>query len=224
MAKRVLIFIFFISIHLPILAQMVGTPYFPTVSGDRIRAALSTNITAYDNAASTALVEITSAEYSAILSSLTGASRRGIDNFTSTSGIGTVNEMVTTGSNFSILPVNSYIAAVAFSSHNNSTGAIAITCAASQTATTVCLTGNSASLSWTAYVVKYFAVKAPIVHSGSNTFLGRISSSGSVNSAGKSTGNLRYIQTASASCGTAMVSALAWSPALQVITTTTKQW
>jgi hypothetical protein len=225
MLRTISILIFFIGLQTPIWAQTVGTPYiFAAASGDKIRAALSTNRTAYDNAAPTTLVAITSTEYSAILASLSGAALKGIDNFNSPAGLGTINDMVAAGPNFSILPTNSFIAAVAFSTYNNCTGAIAVTCAASQAATPICLTGNSASLSWTANVVKYFAVKAPSVNSGSNTLLGRISSSGSVNSAGKATGSVRYNQTAPATCGTIMTTTLAWSPCLQVIATTTKQW
>jgi hypothetical protein len=205
-------------------AQFVGTPYLPMVTGDRILAALSTNASAYNSAASNALVEITSAEYSAILVSLSGAALKGIDNFTGQSALGTVNDMVGAGTNFTVLPANSYVAAVAFSTYTASTGAIAVTCSNAIGGTSICLTGNSASLSWTTYTVKYFAVKKPTTNCGSNTFLGRLSSSGSVPAAGKSTGLSRYIQTASAACGTICTNQLGWSPCLQVITTTSKQW
>ncbi len=204
---------------------MVGTPRMPfIVSGDKIRAALSTNATAYDNAASTALVEISSTEYAAILTNLSGASYRGIDNFTGQSSLGTVNDMVGAGTNFTVLPANSYVAAVAFSSYTTSTGAIAVTCSNALGGTSTCLTGNSASLTWTGFAVKYFAVKQPTTHCGSNTFLGRLSRSGSVSSAGKNTGSLQYNQTTSAACGTAMTTPITWSVCLQVIATTNKQW
>jgi hypothetical protein len=228
MAKRVLIFIFFLSIHSPIWAQMVGTPYMISLgSPDKIRDALASagcsSCVAYDAASSTSLVEITKNEYSSIFSNLSGASTKGMDVLSSLSSLGTYNDMVGTGPNFSILPANSYIAAVSFATYNNCSGAIAITCASSLTAASTCLTGNSASLSWTAYEVKYFAVKRPTVNCGSNTFLGRISVSGTVTAAGKSTGSARYSQTNPGSCGALMSSPISWSPALQVIATTTKQ-
>jgi hypothetical protein len=222
---RRLLILFFLLIQWAVQAQMVGTPRIPFVMpSDGIRAALSTNRTAYDNAASTALVEITAAEYSAILANLSGAALRGIDNFTGLGSLGTVNDMVGGGTNFTVLPANSYVAAVAFSTYITSTGAIAVTCSSSISGASTCLTGNSASLSWTANSVKYFAVKQPTTHSGSNAFLGRLSSSGSIRASGKNTGTLRYVQTASAACGTVMTTNLAWSPALQVIATTNKQW
>ncbi len=212
-------------INLNAWGQMVGTPRIPfVVPSDGIRAALSTNRTAYDNAASTALVEITSVEYAAILTNLSGAAYKGIDNFTGQNSLGTLNDMVGTGTNFTVLPANSYVAAVAFSTYNNSTGAIAVTCSSSLSGASTCLTGNSASLSWTAFTVKYFAVKQPTTHCGSNTFLGRLSRSGSVAAAGKNTGSSRYVQTTSAACGTVMSTPISWSPCLQVIATTNKQW
>jgi hypothetical protein len=222
---RRLLILFFLLIQWAVQAQMVGTPRIPfVVPSDGIRAALSTNRTAYDNAASTALVEITSAEYSAILANLSGATLRGIDNFTGISSLGTVNDMIGAGTNFTVLPANSYVAAVAFSSRATSTGAIAVTCSSSLSGASICLTGNSASLSWTAYSVKYFAVKQPTTHCGSNTFLGRLSRSGSVSAAGKTGGSSRYVQTPSAACGTVMTTNIARTPALQVIATTNKQW
>jgi hypothetical protein len=225
MLRTISILIFFIGLQTPIWAQTVGTPYiFAPATGDKIRAALSTNRTAYDNAASTALVEITSAEYAAILTNLSGAAYRGINNFTGQNALGTVNDMVGAGTNFTVLPANSYVAAVAFSTYTTSTGAIAVTCSSSLSGASTCLTGNSASLSWSAYTVKYFAVKQPTTHCGSNTFLGRLSRSGSVSAAGKSTGSSRYNQTPSAACGTVMSASISWSPCLQVIATTTKQW
>jgi hypothetical protein len=222
--KRLLI-LFFLLIQWAVQAQMVGTPRMPfVIPSDGIRADLSTNRTAYDNAASTALVEITSAEYAAILTNLSGAAYRGIDNFTGQSSLGTINDMVGAGTNFSVLPANSYVAAVAFSTLNTSTGAIAVTCSSSLSGASICLTGNSASLNWTAFTVKYFAVKQPTTHCGSNTFLGRLSRSGSVAAAGKNTGSSRYVQTTSAACGTAMTNPIGWTPCLQVIATTNKQW
>lgn len=196
----------------------------PVVSGDRISAALSTSLSAYNAAASNSLVVITQAEYNSILANVPSASRRGIDNFTALSALGTINDVVSTGTNFTVISPNSFIVAAAFSTFTESSGAIQITTAASSNASTVCLTGSSPNLSWATNEVKYFAVKQPTVNSGSNTLLGRNSSSGSVRSLGKATGAVRYNQTAALACGQVMAIDLAWSPALQVIATTTKSW
>ncbi len=214
----------FLLLQLVVNAQFVGTPYMPANTGDKILAALSTNASAYNSAASNALVEITSAEYSAILSSLSGAALKGIDNFTGQSALGSYNDMIGVGPNFTVLPANSYVAAVALSTYITATGAIAVTCSNALGGTSICLTGNSASLTWSTYTVKYFAVKKPTTHCGSNTFLGRLSTSGNVPAAGKSTGSSQYNQTVSAACGTTCTNPLPWSPCLQVITTTSKQW
>ena len=72
---------------------MVGTPNIPGNTQDRILAALSTNTSAYNSAAATALVEITSAMYSAILADLSGASLKGIDNYTGQGALGSINDM-----------------------------------------------------------------------------------------------------------------------------------
>jgi hypothetical protein len=205
-------------------SQMVGTPYIPGNTQDRILAALSTNASAYNSAAATALVEITSAEYSAILANLSGASLKGIDNYAGQGALGSINDMIGAGTNFTVLPANSYVAAVAFSTYTTSTGAIAVTCSNALGGTSICLTGSSASLTWSTYTVKYFAVKKPTTHCGSNTFLGRLSTIGNVSAAGKSTGSSQYIQTYSAACGTTCTNPLPWSPCLQVIATTNKQW
>ncbi len=207
-------------------AQMVGTPIMPYVaSGDKIRAALSTNRTAYDNAASNTLVEITLAEYNNILATVTGAAKKGyVGNMA-----GTMTAFGTTGGTnnsspgtVDLLTANSYIAAASYRVYQAVTGHIRVTAAAAANGAVTCLTSATTGIAWTANVTKYFAVKQPTTHSGANTFVGHINSSGTlyscypIGSVGCVWGNN--------TCGVASSNAHPYVIGFQVIATTTKSW
>jgi hypothetical protein len=206
-------------------AQFVGTPYLPMVTGDKILAALSTNASAYNAAASNTLVEISLAEYNNILATVTGASKRGyVGNISATmTAFGT-----TGGTNNSspgtvnVLTANSYIAAVAYQIYSATTGHIQVTAAASAGGAVTCLTSVTTPISWPAYTTKYFAVKQPTTHSGSNTFVGHINSSGTLYSCYPiTTVGCVY---GSNTCGVASTNAHPYAIGFQVIATTTKSW
>jgi hypothetical protein len=219
-------FLLMLLINLNAWGQMVGTPRIPfVVPSDGIRAALSTNRTAYDNAASNTLVEVTLAEYNNILATLSGASRRGyVGNIagamtafgttggTNNSSPGTVN----------VLAANSFIAAAAYQVYQAVTGHIQVTAAASAGGAVTCLTSVTNPISWPAYTTKYFAVKQPTTHSGSNTFVGHINSSGILYSCYPITtvGSVWGSNT----CGVASSNAHPYAIGFQVIATTTKSW
>jgi hypothetical protein len=224
--KRLLI-LFFLLIQWAVQAQMVGTPIMPyVVPPDGIRAALSTNRTAYDNAASNTLVEITLAEYNNILATVSGASRRGyVGNMA-----GTMTSFGTTGGTnrsspgtVDLLAANSYIAAASYRVYNTGvTGHIRVTAAASPTSPVTCLTEITTGVLWTANVTKYFAVKQPTTHSGSNTFVGHVNSSGTLNSCYPPGG--AGCVWGSNTCGTASANSNSLIIGFQVIATTTKSW
>jgi hypothetical protein len=228
--ERVLvsIFILFCS-FLSANAQMVGTPYMPFVSTDRIRSALAiagcTSCTAYDAAASNTLVPITLAEYNAILTNVTGASKKGYlgsmaGTYTAFGILGGTNKAAP--GTVDLLAANSYIAAVAYQTYSNSTAHIQITASPTFNGIATCLTTASAAISWTAGVTRYFAVKRPTTHSGTNTFVGH-----------RPVGTIygTYVATSvggcsynTINCGGSPTNAHPYTIGLQVIATTTKPW
>ncbi len=225
MLKTISVLIFFIGLQAPILAQMVGTPYFPAVSGDRIRASLTTAGAAYDAAASNTLVEISLSEYNAILANVTGAAKKGyvgnmavsMTAFGTTGGTNNASPGVV-----ELLAANSYIAAASFQVYSAQTGHIRVTAAASPSGAATCLTASTASINWTAYVTKYFAVKKPTTRSGTNTYVGHANSSGTLNSC-YPTGTVGCYY-GNNTCGGASTNAHPYAIGFQVIATTTKSW
>ncbi len=223
--KQILVF-FFLTMIWTAQAQMVGTPRIPyVVSADLIRASLSTNATAYDNAASNTLVEITLTEYNSILSTVTGAAKKGyigdmagaMTAFGTTGGTnnsspGTVN----------LLTANSYIAAASYRLYAGATGHIQVTAAAAANGAVTCLTSATTGIAWTANVTKYFAVKKPTTHSGTNTYVGHINSSGTLYSCYPSGG--AGCVWGNNACGSASAYVNSYAIAFQVIATTTKSW
>lgn len=223
--KQILVFFFFTMIWTS-QAQMVGTPIMPyVVPPDGIRAALSTNRTAYDNAASNTLVEITLAEYNNILATVTGASRRGfVGNMA-----GSMTAFGTTGGTnrsspgtVDLLAANSYIAAASYRVYQAVTGHIQVTAAPAANGAVTCLTSVTTGILWSANVTKYFAVKQPTTHSGSNTFVGHINSSGTLYSCYPPGG--AGCVWGSNTCGTASANSNPRIIGFQVIATTTKSW
>lgn len=228
--ERLLIFLllFFIQ-SLTLKAQVVGTPYLPMVNSDRIRSALAvagcTSCSAYDAAASSTLVPITLAEYNAILANVTGATKKGymgsmagaLIAFGTTGGVNNASP-----GTVDLLSPNSYIIAVAYQTYNTVTGHIRITASASPSTAQNCLTNISTPVAWTAYVTRYFTVKKPATHSGTNTYVGHINSSGvlystyPIASVGCRWGNN--------SCAGISGTNHPYAIGLQVVASTTKSW
>lgn len=210
-------------------AQFVGTPYMPVITGDQIRSALSTagcaSCAAYDAAPSNTLVEITLNEYNSILTNVSGAAKKGYMGNMATSypAFGTTGgtNYLSTGTVDALL-TNSYIAAASFQVYSPVTGHIQVTAAASPTSAVTCLTSVSSPINWTAYVTKFFAVKKPTTHSGSNTYVGHVNSSGVLYSTYPVAGIGCYY--GNNTCGGTSPSSHPYAIAFQVIATTTKSW
>lgn len=196
--------------------------------GDAIRGAIAqggnTSGAAYDAAVVNQLVPITLTEYNKVLAIVPGASRRGIDAHSS-GGLGTTDGvMAPNGSSFLSLTTNSYVAAVSFTTYTSfPAGNIIVTASPSQTGATVCLTSTTANVSWTGGVTRYFAVKRPTTHCGTNTFLGRTSTGSTLGAGGVATGSTSYSQVLN-NCGASKSTTLGWTESLQVITSTQKSW
>jgi hypothetical protein len=224
MLKTISVLIFFIGLQAPIWAQMVGTPYFPAVSGDRIRASLTTAGAAYDAAASNTLVEISLTEYNAILANVTGAAKKGymgnmagaLNSFgilggTNNASTGTVD----------LLSANSYVVAAAYQTYSATTAHIQITAAASPSSAVTCLTSTTTAIAWAAKVTKYFAVKKPTTNSGTNTYVGHLPNGTIYGTYAIASVGCYYNISA---CGGASSNSYPYAIGLQVVATTTKSW
>ncbi|MBC7848462.1 MAG: hypothetical protein H7Y31_01940 [Chitinophagaceae bacterium] len=195
---------------------------------DNIRAALTTNIVAYDAAALNSWVSVTAAEYANVLNTVSGSSRYGMPEIlmsTSSTGGWAVNNTVGGNINASTLPPASYIVAWAIRTGTLNSSALGTKLKIGLTATSGYASYANPLTSTTTIGADsrlYFVLKAPFavtpnspgylgVYTGVANYIGRVSGGGA--SEFFTVGDLPDPATPSAT-----------GALIQVIATQTRQW
>jgi hypothetical protein len=202
--------------------------------GDAIRGSLSTTGAAYDAANVDDLVEITEAEYNQMLTTVPGAALGGnVSDFSALGNLGTNSFYVNvTGNSATTDPIaaNSYVAGVKiapdYGGSNSGTVSIGVSTSAVSGGIHVCITGESRSLTYFQYQIRWFAVKRPSTNTGSNASIGPILSTGlgmtyQPSSTGYS-GGYGGGQNCNANRNNTWQSG--WTPAIQYTVSTQKSW
>ena len=199
--------------------------------GDAIRGSLSTTGAAYDAAAVDDLIEITQAEYVNMISIVPGAEYKGTQGNPAAIAFGS-EQVISSNANgvYETLPANSYVAGVKMVNYTAQTGAFSVTVAAafSPSSPTICITGSSASITWTSVNdFRYFAQKRPSTNSGANTAaLGWDVTSGSINGcyAVGTGGTTTSYMSGTAGCGNLRTAGHPYRTYIQIISSTQKSW
>lgn len=233
-AKRVSLIttINFNFVNLPLIINGLTKPNTVGMDegGDAIRGSLSTSGTTYDGAAVNNTVLITQAEYNNMLSVIPGAVKRGQTNITTGSAFGGSNSLVAmAGTNYTIPITNSYITGVAVADiYSTGSDNFRVMASTGNGTAITCLNTTSPNIAWTASsnAYRYFAIKRPSTHIGTNTYMGVIwnVAVSSTYEGGNVGGTTSYYGTGSACGGSFSGTGHNYSPALQVICTTQKSW
>jgi hypothetical protein len=195
---------------------------------DNIRAALTTNLVAYDAAAVNSWVSVTAAEYTNVLNTVSGSSRYGMPEIlmtTTATGDWANGNTVGGNINASTLPPSSFIVAWAIRTGTQNSTSVGTKLKIGVTATTGYENYANALTSTTTIGANsrvYFVLKAPYsitpaspgylgVYTGVTSYIGRVSGGGA--SEFYTVGDLPNLTTPSAT-GTL----------IQVIATQTRQW
>ena len=205
--------------------------------GDAIRGAIAIagngSGAAYDAANVDDLVEITEAEYNQMFTTVPGAALGGnVSTFSGLSNLGSNSFYVNvTGNSANTDPIaaNSYVAGVKIApdylGSNTGTVRIGVSTSAVSGGIHVCITGESRSLTYFQYQIRWFAVKRPSTNTGSNASIGPILSTGlgmtyQVSSTGYTGGY------SGQNCNAIRNSAfqLDWNPGIQYTVSTQKSW